>query len=98
MKLQKENHYEWQKENFKAYAFAQSAKKILELTPKLTMPNDKRKTLKLILSREAPKKKIWINSSTLYLKFFISIVKFELLLVSMATLPRINYDYEKEYK
>ena len=27
MKLQKEDHYEWQKENFKAYAFARSAKK-----------------------------------------------------------------------
>ena len=31
MKLQKENHYEWQKENFRAYAFTRSAKKIFKI-------------------------------------------------------------------
>ena len=66
-------HAKWQRENFKAYAFARSAKKNFwkscrpsakdpsfglakHLTLKLNMPNDKRKTLKPMLSREARRK------------------------------------------
>ena len=45
-------------ENFKAYAFAPSAKKtFLELTPKLNMPNDKRKTFKAYAFARSAKKK-----------------------------------------
>ena len=69
MKLQKENHYEWQKENFKAYDFVRSVKKVFRINSQVDHAKWQKEKIRAFDFVRSAKKMFRINTEVDHAKW-----------------------------